>query len=267
MDVKKIGIIGYGVVGQATSSLFTNRLDCVFYDTDKKLNSDTFENVVDQCNHIFICVNTKYIEDTRSGDIHDPSSLCDTLKKLIEMNYQGIVIIRTTIDYNTIMSVENIDKLKIVAMPEFLNQNNAFNDELNTKTVILGGQYNYVEDVINLLKRHSNISDACIEICSVKEALEVKIMRNIYGAYKVLFWNYVQEYTDNSRKVYQLMKKLPEQGDMNIVGLDGKLGYDGKCFPKDVLIARKSKPHLLTVFMYTYNCYLRHKYDCKLEHI
>jgi UDP-glucose 6-dehydrogenase len=45
--------------------------------------------------------------------------------------------------------------------------------------------------------------------------------------------------------------------EMARVGADGKLGYGGACFPKDVNAWHKIVPHYLTEFMNEYNHFLR----------
>ena len=54
------------------------------------------------------------------------------------------------------------------------------------------------------------------------------------------------------------MKCLPDQGDMQIVGMDGEKGYEGKCFPKDVKIVDDDcLDRKFTSFMISYNSYLK----------
>ena len=81
---------------------------------------------------------------------------------------------------------------------------------------------------------------------------DFKNIRNIYGAYKVLFWEFVQDTTGNARKMSELYKSFP-QPEMSQVGMDAERGYGGACFPKDVDAWNENFEHELTQFMIKYN--------------
>lgn len=242
------GIIGFGVVGQATASMLK---DYIFMDPQKLQSSDNGEIL--HCEAIFICVNTNYNEETNH---HEHKNLIDILNFLTNSNYKGYVIIRTTCD--PILINKYFKRLNIVAMPEFLNQNTAFADEMKLP-VTLGGDYNLTSKVEQLLHENSDYRLPPIR-CTFEEAMYLKLTRNLYGAYKVLFWNFIQDFTGNARKMHELFRQLPEQGDMEVVGMDGERGFGGKCFPKDLKIASDMTPkdkRMLLDFMLNYNTYLK----------
>ena len=243
------GIIGYGTVGQATGSMI--RVPYKIYDINKKYSCNFNELL--NCSYLFICVNTSYNDNLL---LHNYDNLENVLNDLVKKHYKGIVIVRTTCAASFLEKYENL--LNIVVMPEFLNQNSAFSDEQKCKYIILGGDYCHAKKVEKVLDEHTYYNYVAFEFCTIKEAMDVKLMRNLYGAYKILFWNFVQEYTGNARKIYQLMEYLPDQGDMQIVGMDGEKGYGGKCFPKDVKIVDDDcLDRKFTSFMISYNSYLK----------
>jgi len=95
-------------------------------------------------------------------------------------------------------------------------------------------------------------------ITSIQEAMDFKYIHNIYHAYNVLFWNYVQENFNNSRKHVSLYEKIyGKKPILSQIAPDGKLGYGGACFPKDIKAMDFNKPHELTKFMNQYNNRLR----------
>ena len=79
--------------------------------------------------------------------------------------------------------------------------------------------------------------DAPGDICSLREAMEIKYARNVLGALKVLFFHELNEAGFNVRKIELILNRfesLDPQGLMAKLCVDGKKGFGGKCFPKDV---------------------------------
>lgn len=231
----KIGIYGYGFVGQSVHTII-NDSEVIIYDIKKKYqdNKDKIKN----CDIIFVCV------PTPSNDL---SIIKNTLDELILSN--ALIVVKSTTTYSVL---SNYRDYNIVFNPEFLNQNSYIEDALNQKMVIIGGEYNNCAKLIDFYKNYT-LLDCKYEITTLKEACDIKYTRNLYGAYKVLFWEFIQDTTGNSRKMYDLYKKLPHQGDMSQVGMDGFRGYGGTCFPKDTINWHNDFKHELTEFMIKYN--------------
>lgn len=243
----RIGIVGYGVVGQATHKFLNEqgcRVDCI---VDPKFNAQR-EADLKNCDYIFVCIPTPFTESFNDSGIY--KSL------LFLQNYNGVVVFKSTIPlsfYNKIRTLFNCNK--IIYMPEFLNENTAF-DDVSQRPIILGGDYCLTHN----LSIDLNLKNDECYFCTIKDAVNFKYIRNIYGAYKVLFWNFVQETTGNARKMKNMLDLVP-QGEMAQVGMDGELGYGGKCFPKDVKQFLNEHPHELLKFMRKYNSRLR-GYNC-----
>ena len=72
------------------------------------------------------------------------------------------------------------------------------------------------------------------------EAELTKYMHNVFGAYKVTYFNACREYCEQMgadwRKVHTgvLLSGYINDTHTYVPGPDGKFGYGGKCFPKDV---------------------------------
>ena len=78
---------------------------------------------------------------------------------------------------------------------------------------------------------------------TVMSPLEVEITKyshNVFGAYKVTYFNAVKEYCEKMGadwdKVHTgcLLSGYINDTHTHVPGPDGKHGYGGKCFPKDV---------------------------------
>lgn len=240
-----IGISGYGYVGQAVHSIMVNQ---PLIEDKYKQNTNFVEpKKLLKCDIIFICLPTPFKEQ------FDFSIIEEKLNFLEKEKYSGIVVIKSTC-LDTYL--EKYKELKIVVNPEFLNQNTNFSDSLNQKTIILGGDYINVKKVINFYTYYTTLEDINFEIMSIKEACDFKYTRNLYGAYKVLFWEFIQETTGNARKMAELYNKMPYQTEMDQVGMDGFRGFGGACFPKDVAAYNEKHKHTLTEFMLKYNTQL-----------
>lgn len=244
---KKVGIFGYGFVGQALHASLkphnVNDIDVTIFDPLKTNNR--FSGIVSkELDFVFICV------PTPEKDISIVEQIIDDL---IIHKYSGIVVIKSTITHTDLTNLLDNHKLKIVFNPEFLNQNTYIDDSQNQKYIVLGGDYQYtkhVEELYNLTKLQ--FKSPKYEHCTLEDAINFKFTRNLYGAYKVLFWEFIQDRTGNARKMAQMLENIP-QGEMSQVGMDGFRGFGGACFPKDLANFHNEEGHILTEFMIDYN--------------
>jgi len=239
----KIGIIGLGYVGSAVYSAVKDKNMILFNDPLKE-NSSVIDTLKKECEAIFVCVPTPSFED---GSL-DSSIVLDVLKDLI--GFEGVIIVKSTI-----LSSYLPDLYNIVYNPEFLNEVSSIEDFKNQKYIVLGGEIYNTSKAESIYKKYFDLDFESIkfEHCSVEEASNLKYFNNIYGAYKVLFWEFVHDITNGrSRKIAKMMKNLPDP-KMDIVGLDGSRGYGGACFPKDVNAFDSEHDHALTNFMKKFN--------------
>lgn len=230
-----IGIIGYGYVGQATHRLLGD-VDVII---DINSGPDQWD-LARQCDILFACVPTPESYDDGS---------CDTsiLDQVLEQGGRSpIYVVRSTVPWTYKNSL-----YRLVAAPEFLNQNEFLEAEHNQ---LLGGLYNDVKDVAALydslgIKYTLTTWDA---------AWQTKYASNLYGAFKVLFWEMIQDITSNERLVYRLFKSLGSpQSDMAQVGMDGERGYGGACLPKDIRAMLALTGHPVIKMLDQYNESLR----------
>lgn len=241
---KKILIIGYGYVGQAVHSIIVEDDKCILsvHDPYKKMYSNLYDQDI-----VFICLPTPF-----NGDI-DISVVREYLNLYKDNSFKGLIVIKSTIIYSKI--AEYFNDLNIVINPEFLNQNTSFEDALNQETVLIGGDFKNSRILVDFYIENTLLNNDVlkVELCSAKEASEFKYIRNIYGAYKVLFWEFVQNTTGNARKMAELYHKMPYQSEMSQVSMDGYRGFGGACFPKDVKAFDSHYSDKLTEFMLEYN--------------
>lgn len=240
-DEVKIGIVGYGTVGQVTHALLP-RCTVTISDPLRQFGIKHAEDFADT-SVIFVCLPTEL------NGVIDTSVIKNFLRSLQKAQYSGIVCVRTTCTIHMLKSYD----LKIVYFPCFIQENSSINEQIEMHKInIIGGFEAHCQRIVSIFDEYSPYKTTFIKT-SLDNACAVKLARNLYGAYKVLFWNFVQNTLGNARAIHDLMKELPEQGDMHIVGLDGELGYGGKCFPNNVELMRMHYKNTLINFLKDYN--------------
>lgn len=235
-----ICIAGYGYVGQATHKMLDSGPGCpvdVIIDTDKGLVD---YDLARKCDIVFVCVPTPQGADG-SCDTKEVRNVMKTIGR------KPLYVIRSTVPWTFEMPGYNM-----VAAPEFLSM---FEFLDSTHKHILGGSYNNLRSIIKLYDKLG------LEYIATtwEAACQVKYTSNLYGAFKVSFWNMIQDITHNERLVYNLLKDLNiKQGDMAQVGMDGTRGFGGACFPKDINAVNTIHPHTLLQAVIDYNEVIRH---------
>lgn len=229
----RIGVIGIGMVGTAVYKAFSSKIDTIGFDIKGEFclpeNLHTIQNCTDLC---FICVPTPTI-----NFMQDLSALENVLMSLV--GYHGVVVIKCTVLPGTCEKLSKRYNLKIVHNPEFLTERNAYLDFMNQKAVICSGK----EDHLSLVKLAYQIAlpEATFigyEKFAVTEL--AKYMRNVYLAMKVTFCNEIDQLCNQLNIEYDFVRGAflsqggIEEGHTLVPGPDGKLGYGGACFPKDV---------------------------------
>lgn len=228
----KIGVIGYGFVGKATSLFQHPSFEYYIYDLDssKCQPPNITLKQIEECNIIFIALPTPMNIDGSC----DTSIIENILKQISHQN----IIIRSTVP------VGFCDKYDVYFMPEFLTEKNWKQDFIENRFWVIGTPENrpnkntILEEVIQLSKSNSSILYDDIIYLSNKEAELVKLVKNTYLATKVSFFNEIYDLATHKNINYQNVIKVvgldPRIGASHMtVPNDEKRGYGGTCFPKD----------------------------------
>lgn len=232
----KIGIIGLGVVGSSILSSFQmKKLSVISYDKYKligDLELILFSNI------IFLCLPTPFNDTTNEYDKSAIYEICDKLEK---NNYDGIVVLKSTVEPGTTDKIAEKYNLKIVFNPEFLTSITALEDFHNQKHIVLGKSKNINIDDMDILVNFykSNYPNAEISITSTINSESMKIFCNSFYAVKIQFFNELYLLTQKNNSDYnEILSLMLKNGWINkmhtkVPGPDGKLSYGGACFPKD----------------------------------
>lgn len=233
----KIGVIGNGYVGRATSMLACNSEDLLVWDTDEsKRNINNFTDLK-VCDFVFVCVPTPMNKD---GSCY-LGIVEEVVNQLITLGlHNESIVVRSTVPVGTSKN------LGVSFMPEFLTEANWEEDFKNNKLRIIGLQdtsYSNQLKFTNLFqsaKDCGKINESLCCFCSTDEAELAKLVRNCFLALKVSFFNEIEDFCSKSNIDYKMVSSLACQDSRigeshtQVPGPDGRRGYGGTCFPKDM---------------------------------
>tara|TARA_R110000851_G_scaffold92266_1_gene201330 strand:+ start:1319 stop:2176 length:858 start_codon:yes stop_codon:yes gene_type:complete len=239
--MKKIGIVGRGFVGSAVEFGFSAQTNCDaevrVYDKEPSKSSHTLEDTVNKSDVVFVSVPTPSNND---GSIH-LGILTSALDDICDVyNNNAIILIRSTVTPGTTTKLqEKYPKLKLVFNPEFLTERSAKFDFINQARFILGGSSSNTARVAELYRWRFGISVPCIET-NFETAEMIKYMNNCFFATKVSFMNEMKLVADKCGVDWSTaVDGWVRDGRIGhthlaVPGPDGKMGFGGSCFPKDI---------------------------------
>lgn len=243
-----IGIIGVGFVGGAIMKSFSEKkIDLRVYDKYKTSVEGDFAATLDS-DLIFLCLPTLFSEDLKTYDLTPTHEVCQMLQ---DAEYNGLVIIKSTVISNTSDQLTKQYGLKIIHNPEFLTARTAYQDFQQQKHIVLGKTSIITEADMDLINNFYNeyFPSAKITECSALESETMKIFVNSFYAMKVQIFN---EFYLLCQKMdcsfTQVRKMMLANGWINpmhtdVPGPDGLLSYGGACFPKDTQALRSLFNH------------------------
>lgn len=229
-----ISIVGLGFVGGAMEKSFHQKnIKMNNYDKFKKIGN--IKNIL-KSQICFLCLPSLFDEKVGRYDI---SSIDETLNFLYTNNYNGLVVLKSTIEPETTINYYNKYHLKLVHNPEFLSAKTAFDDFHNQTHIVIGKACENI-DIHDLTNFYSlNYPEAIISLCSSTESESVKLYCNAFYATKIQFFNELYLLCDKNKSDYDTIKKIMlkngwiNQMHTTVPGSDGALSYGGACFPKD----------------------------------
>ena len=166
------------------------------------------------------------------------NEVCVELEK---NNYKGVVVVKSTVEPETINKLSKKYNLKLCHNPEFLTARTAYEDFHNQKHIVLGSGLNTTTEDMEIVKEfyEEHYPKASISICTSLESESMKIMCNSFYASKVMLFNEYYLLCSKNGSNYDVIRNLMLKNNWinsmhtSIPGPDGSLGYGGACFPKD----------------------------------
>ena len=236
----KIGIVGQGYVGTAVKEIFSKHYETNTYDLNGKCNCETIGQLIDNSDVIFVCVPTPMRKDGScdtsivEGVVKDINNVCNVRK------YENkIIAIKSTVPPGTTNRLNKENQfVSVIFNPEFLTEANFIEDFRNQSRIIIGGER---PSTTKLRQVYSlAFPDAKIVKTGSITAEMVKYFTNTFLATKVSFANEMKMICDHLDidydKVveYSTYDKRLGKSHWAVPGPDGKLGFGGSCFPKDI---------------------------------
>lgn len=237
-----IGIIGKGFVGNAVAHGFSSGTgydaNVLIYDKNPDLSQNTLEEVIDKSQFVFISVPTPSNKDGSinldivKNVMHDVSN--------VDTNNKPIILLRSTIVPGTSSQIQKeFPNLNIVFNPEFLTERSAIFDFLSQSRYVLGGKEEHTKKVADLYRDRFGKSIAIIET-DFETAELIKYVCNCFFATKVSFLNEMRLISNKIGADWDtVVEGFVRDGrvghsHINVPGPDGKYGFGGSCFPKDI---------------------------------
>jgi len=255
--IMNIHVFGAGYVGLSNAILLANQHEVTIHDINevkvKKLHMKesviidellqealkestlkaTLSNysLASQADIVLLATPTNY--DSQHNTF-DTSSLLTIIQELSLKDYQGILIIRSTIPVDfTKICQSKYPLIKFVFMPEFLREGQAYFDNLHPSRIVIGTSQDCADIVAKLYLDLIATPCPVLHVGS-SEAEAIKLFANTYLAMRVSFFNELDSYAEvrglNSSDIIQGVSFDPRIGDYYN---NPSFGYGGYCLPKD----------------------------------
>ena len=257
----KIAVAGVGYVGLANATLLSQKHEVIAYDINEdkvnKINNrqapihdDYIENFFKEinlnlkatldykeafcdANYVIICTPTDFDDNLKS---FNTDSIEDVIQKVLEINKDTTIVIRSTIPIGFIDSIrEKYNTNNIMYCPEFLREGRALYDNLYPFRIIVGEKSVQAEKFANLLKDCSFKTNIPTKLMDSREAETVKLFSNTYLAIRVSFFNELDSYAeDNNLDSKEIIEGICLDPRIGNFYNNPSFGYGGYCFPKDI---------------------------------
>lgn len=237
-----IGIVGGGVVGQATAkSLIEHVSEIRIYDTLKERSTHSLTSTLTDSDLVFICLPSPAKENGQC----DTSTITQFFRTCAENKLtKTCFVLRSTVPIGYTQGImQDYEFHHLVHSPEFLTARCANIDaQLPSRNIIGCPESWFRNECVSLL--HTLYSQRFPSIPIFKmtssESEAVKLMQNSFFAVKVGFWNEMRCLADKLRLDWDIViQTILSDGRINpshtqVPGPDGKRGFGGACLPKDL---------------------------------
>jgi len=162
------------------------------------------------------------------------------LSDIDEHGTNAVILLRSTVVPGTTNKLQGkYPNLRLVFNPEFLTERSANFDFINQDRVILGGDINDVEVAESLFKSRFGSTISILKT-NYETAELIKYMTNTFFATKISFLNDMKLIADKSGVIWKdaidgfIRDGRVGHSHLDVPGHDGKYGFGGSCFPKDI---------------------------------
>ncbi len=229
-----LGIVGYGIVGQAVEYGFKKE---PIYIYDKFKDFLSLEEVCQKAEFIFLAVPTPMTSSYTAIDLSIVNETVGEIAKHIKGTDKILVIKSTVVPGTTLRLAKEYPDVQFAFNPEFLTEANFLEDFANADRTVVGAESDLVSRrLIALYKKH--FPKTPVFQTDPTSAEMVKYMANCYLASKVIFANEMYDLCEKLGIKYEEVKKMVVadhrifDSHLDVTTLKG---FGGKCFPKDIV--------------------------------
>lgn len=225
----QIGIVGMGLVGSAIRYGFEKLGHYISY---HDIKHDTSIKDVIKTDVCFICVPTPSLENGQC----DVQIVEDTVIHLNNLNYDGLVAIKSTVEPGTTRKLKELyPDLRICFVPEFLRERCAMLDFIENHDVCIIGTNN-TNDYELVKKAHGFFPKKFVQLKETEAEL-AKYYNNVFNATLITFANNFYELCIklgvNYTEVKNAIVNRSHITDLYLDCNDKFRGFGGVCLPKD----------------------------------
>jgi UDPglucose 6-dehydrogenase len=241
-----IGVIGGGFVGGTFADGYKHYTDVKLYDVNPRRASHSYEEVVEQ-DVLVVALPTPMKSD---GSV-DVSILDGAFEKLNQTCPGGLggqkpTILRSTVPPKHLSRISSTSKnLEFYYVPEFLTERSAALDFQQSNRIIVGTKHGLSEPIRIQDRLLANLFDLRFPEVPIKwvtytEASLVKYLTNVFFCSKIAMLNEFAQVCEghgldfNAVFAKVMLDQRIGRSHFQVPGHDGKLGFGGHCFPKDL---------------------------------
>jgi len=251
MKLPSIGVIGHGFVGKAISDGFKHYTDVKVYDINPMNTVHDYFDVIGQ-DVLFVCLPTPMLPDG-NVDLRIVRNALHTLESALQVQHKP-VIIKSTIPP---LALEELARdfrpgIHLIYSPEFLTERTAMLDFQQQNRLIFGdyideeGATSELVDAydMNITQINTLFSNRFPLVPTIwttmRQASLVKYFTNIFFATKISLFNEFAQISEalgedaNTTTELVLLDQRIGRSHWQVPGHDGRRGFGGSCFPKDI---------------------------------
>ena len=251
MKLPSIGVIGHGFVGKAISDGFKHYTDVKVYDVNPMNTVHDYFDVVAQ-DILFMCLPTPMLPDG-NVDLKIVRSALQILDSALQVQHKP-VIIKSTIPPLALeqLAQDFRPNIHLIYSPEFLTERTAMLDFQQQNRLIFG---DYVSDMTattdlvdaydrNVTQINTLFSNRFPLVPTIwttmRQASMVKYCTNVFFATKISLMNEFAQIATalgidpNEMIEMVLLDQRIGRSHWQVPGHDGRYGFGGSCFPKDI---------------------------------
>jgi len=230
-----VGIIGNGYVGSSTAWGLGTVHNILVYDSDPVKSTHSLSDTVNGSDLIFVCVPTPSNKDATIN----LTIVSSAVKSIADIRKDKLIVIKSTGLPGTCKRLSDEFGVRVASNPEFLTERRAKFDCINPSQILIGTES--AEDEKLLVQMYgARFTAVKYTLTDTITAELAKYMLNCFFSVKVSYVNLFKQICDKGGANWdQLLEAFVADArvtdsHIQVPGPDGKLGFGGHCFPKDI---------------------------------